>query len=78
MIEKQKLHKTVIVTQLNCRGLNQNKIEILDILAKTLADIACLNETNLGRKSHPNLVGYTLGYILNAALQDLQSTSDID
>ena len=34
MIEKQKSQKTVIVTQLNCRGVNKNKIEILNILEK--------------------------------------------
>ena len=60
MIEKQKSQKTLIVTPLNCRGLNKNKIEILNILEKTQADIVCLNETNLGKKNHPNLEGYTL------------------
>ena len=36
MIEKQKLHKTLLVAQLNCCGLNKNEIEIdiLDILEK--------------------------------------------
>ena len=34
MIENQKLQKTLIVTQLTCRGLNKNKIEILSILKK--------------------------------------------
>ena len=60
MIETQKSIKTLIVTQLNCRGLNKNKIEILNILEKTQADIACLNETKLGKKNHPKLEGYTL------------------
>ena len=60
MTEKQKLQKTLTVTQLNCRGLNKNKIEILNILEKTQADIACLNETLLGKKNHPKLEGYTL------------------
>ena len=60
MFEKQNLQKTLIVTQLNCRGLNKNKIEILDILEKTQADIACLNETKIGKKNHPNLEGYNL------------------
>ena len=60
MIEKQKSQKTHIVAQLNCRGLNRNKIEILNILEKTQADIACLNETNLRKKSHPKLEGFTL------------------
>ena len=55
MIEKWKFQKTLIVTQLICRGLNKNKIELLDILEKTQADIACLNETKLGKKNYPNL-----------------------
>ena len=45
--------KKITKTQLNCRGLNKNKIEILSILEKTQDDIACLNETNLGKKNHP-------------------------
>ena len=60
MIEKQKLQKTLILTQLNCRRLNKNKIEILNILVETQADIACLNKTLLGKKNQPNLEGYTL------------------
>ena len=61
MIEKkQKSQKTLIVTQLNCRGLSKNKIEMLNILEKAQADTACLNETNLGKKNHPKLEGYTL------------------
>ena len=60
MIEKQNSIKTLIVMQLNCRGLNKNKIEILNTLERTQADIACLNETNLGKKNHPKLEGYTL------------------
>ena len=40
MVEKQKSLKTLTVTQLNCRGLNKNKIQILNILEKTQADIA--------------------------------------
>ena len=35
MIENQKLQKTLIVTQLNCRRLNKYKIEILNILEKS-------------------------------------------
>ena len=60
MIENQKLQKTLTFTKLNCRGLNKNKIEILNILEKTQADIACLNEAHLGKKNHPNFEGYTL------------------
>ena len=46
--------------QLNFRGLNKNKIEILNIEEKTQADIACRNETNLCKKNHPKLEGYNL------------------
>ena len=60
MIEKQKLQKTLIFTQLNCRGLNKNNKEIISILEKTQADNTCLNKTNLGKKNHPKLEGYTL------------------
>ena len=60
MIEEPKSIKTLIVRQLNCRGLNKSQIEILNILEKTQADIACQNETNLGKKNHPKLEGYTL------------------
>ena len=59
MIEKQKSQKTLRVTQLNCHGLNKNKIEILNKLEKTQADITCLNKINLGKKNHPKLEGYT-------------------
>ena len=60
MIEKQKSQKTLIVTQLNCRGLNKNKVEILNNLEKTQAEIACLNETHLGKKKQTKLEGYNL------------------
>ena len=32
----------------------------MDILEKTQADIACLNETKIGKKNHTNLEGYNL------------------
>ena len=60
MIEKQKLLKRVIVTELNCGGLNKNEIEILDILEKTQVDIACLNKTSLDEKNFPNSEIYIL------------------
>ena len=70
MIEKQKSQKkTLLVTQLNCRGLNKNKIELLNILENTQADIGCLNETKLGKKNQPTLEGYTLaGYTLESKI----------
>ena len=60
MIEEQKSINTLIVTQLNCRGVKKSQIEILNILEKTQADIACQNETNLGNKNQTKLEGYTL------------------
>ena len=53
MIEKQNLQKTLLVTQLNCRGLNKNKIEILSILEKP-------KPTKLARTNHPSVEGYNL------------------
>ena len=58
-MENIKLQTKLIVTQLNCRGLNKYNIEILNIL-KNPSRQAFLNETNLGKKNKPKLEGYTL------------------
>ena len=63
MNKKEALQKTVIVTHLNCCRVNKNKIQILDILGKTQADIDCVYETNFGKKNHPIFEGYTVAGI---------------
>ena len=59
MKEKQAIHCSVTVTQINYHSLNKRNRNFM-YTGKKQSDLACFNETKIEKKHYPNLESYTV------------------